>query len=247
MIRTTRRGFLGISAAVPLTALAGCTTNAPPPPQSLVSTQPRTPSFSGAMPFGPEPRYPPFEVMYASANDGGFSIPAIPYQNIDPKFLRQVVPDPTGERGGTIVVETRRHFLYLVLGNGNAIRYGVGLGRQGFEWSGRAEVGSRQRWPKWFPPDEMIDREPELERYRASDVDGDNVWEGGMEPGLYNPLGARALYIYQDGKDTLYRLHGNPEWNSIGRSVSSGCVRLMNQDIIDMYSRVPNGTAILVR
>src|SRR4029077_16134031 len=104
---------------------------------------------------------------------------------------------------------------------GQAIRYGVGLGRQGFEWSGRGVIQWKQMWPRWFPPNEMIDRQPELEKYRARQVSGTNNWEGGMEPGVTNPLGARALYIYQDGKDTLYRLHGSPEWRSIGKSVSS--------------------------
>lgn len=243
MIRTTRRNFLGLSALAPLAATAACTSVPAPEAETVPLANPR----SSLRPFGSEPVFPPFEQMYAAKRDGGFQIPAVPYQNIDERFLRQIVPDRTGERAGSIVVDTRRHFLFLTLGNGNAIRYGVGLGRAGFEWSGRAEVGDKQRWPRWFPPDEMIDREPELERYRASDVDGDNVWEGGMDPGVLNPLGARALYIHQNGKDTLYRLHGNPQWNSIGRSVSSGCVRLMNQDIIDLHSRVPEGTPIVVR
>lgn len=241
MIRASRRQFLRLAAVAPLSATAACTQTAPPqaPPPPADAT--------GAMPFGPEPRFPPFEVMYAQKRDGGFTIPAIPYRRVPERYLRQVVRDTTGERPGTVVVETRRHHLYLTLGNGNAIRYGVGLGREGFEWSGRAVVGDKQRWPRWFPPDEMIDREPELEPYRASDVDGDNVWEGGMDPGIMNPLGARALYVHQNGRDTLYRLHGNPVWGSIGQSVSSGCVRLMNQDAIDLHARVPEGTPIVVR
>jgi lipoprotein-anchoring transpeptidase ErfK/SrfK len=96
----------------------------------------------------------------------------------------------------------------------------------------------KQAWPKWTPPEEMIARQPELAKYSAEN--------GGMAPGLDNPLGARALYIFQDGEDTLYRLHGSPEWWSIGKSVSSGCVRLLNQDIIDLYGRVPNRTPIMV-
>ena len=146
--------------------------------------------------------------------------------------------DPTGERPGTIVVDVSSHFLYLVRENGQAMRYGVGLGRAGFEWSGRAVVQWKQKWPKWTPPDEMVAREPKLEPY--------SIANGGMPGGLTNPLGARALYLFQNGEDTLYRLHGSPEWNSIGKSVSSGCVRLMNQDIIDLYDRVPNKTPVLV-
>jgi len=242
MILTSRRQFLGFAAAAPLAAVAGCTQTAPPEG----GTTPR-PTITGAMPFGPEPRFPPFSEMYGQKNDDGFTIPAIPYERVPERYLRQVVRDTTGEKPGTVVVETRNHYLYLTLGNGNAIRYGVGLGRDGFDWWGRAEVGRKARWPRWFPPAEMIDREPDLEKYRASYNASTGIWEGGMEPGIMNPLGARALYVYQDGKDTLYRLHGNPVWSSIGQSVSSGCVRLMNQDAIDLHSRVPEGTPIVVR
>jgi lipoprotein-anchoring transpeptidase ErfK/SrfK len=185
-------------------------------------------------------------LMYAPIADEGFNIPAVPFEQIDPIFYRQVVPDPTGEQPGTVVIDTSAHFLYLVGNFGEAIRYGVGLGREGFEWSGRGVIEWKQKWPRWFPPDEMIDRKPEYEKYRARQIPGKNEWEGGMEPGIMNPLGARALYIFQDGKDTLYRLHGSPEWQSIGKSVSSGCVRLINQDIIDLYERVPEGTPIVV-
>jgi lipoprotein-anchoring transpeptidase ErfK/SrfK len=176
--------------------------------------------------------------MYGEVVDDGYVIPAVPIEKIDPRFYRQIVPDPTGERPGTVVVDTAGHHLYLVRENGEAMRYGVGLGRQGFEWAGRAVIQWKQRWPKWTPPAEMIKRQPELERYSAKN--------GGMPPGLDNPLGARALYLFQNGKDTLYRIHGSPEWWSIGKSVSSGCVRLMNQDIIDLYDRVPNQTPVLV-
>ena len=166
---------------------------------------------------------------------------------IDPKYYRQAVPNPTGEQPGTVVVDTSNHFLYFVGNMGDAIRYGVGLGREGFEWSGRGVIQWKQKWPRWFPPDEMIDRQPELEKYRARQIPGTNDWAGGMEPGVMNPLGARALYVFQDGKDTLYRLHGSPEWSSIGKSVSSGCVRLIHQDIIDLYDRVPEGAPMVVR
>lgn len=176
--------------------------------------------------------------MYAAMEDEGYSLPAIPIQKMDKKYLRQVVNDPTGERPGTIVVDTANRFLYLVMENGQALRYGVGIGKDGFAWSGRAVIQWKRKWPRWTPPDEMIARQPHLEKY--------SVRNGGMAPGLNNPLGARALYIFKDGKDTLYRLHGNPEWWSIGKAVSSGCVRLLNQDIIDLYDRVPNKTPILV-
>ena len=185
-------------------------------------------------------------LMYAAVFDEGHDVPAVPIEQLDPRYYRQVVPDPTGEMPGTVVVDTANHFLYLVVHSGAAIRYGVGLGREGFEWSGRGVIEWKQKWPRWFPPDEMIARQPELEKYRAKQIPGTNEWEGGMEAGVSNPLGARALYIFQNGEDTLYRLHGSPEWASIGKSVSSGCVRLMHQDIIDLYDRVPDGAPMVV-
>ncbi len=177
-------------------------------------------------------------VMYGTVEDGGYVIPAIPYQNIDRRYYRQRVVDPTGEPAGTVVVDTRSRFLYVVEPGGSAMRYGVGIGREGFAWSGEGVIQWRQKWPKWTPPDEMVARQPELVKFSSKN--------GGMPPGLKNPLGARALYIFQNGKDTLYRLHGSPEWNSIGKAVSSGCVRLMNQDVIDLYDRVPNKARVVV-
>ena len=232
----SRRSFLATSAALTAGfAVSACTTT-------------DGPSSRAGLTFGnPLPEFPPYATMYAAVSDSGYNIPAVPYTKVPERFLRQIVRDPTGEPKGTLVVDTGSHFLYLVLGNGYAIRYGVGLGRAGFEWSGRAEIGAKREWPKWFPPDEMVDREPKLEKYRVSYDKQNDVYNGGMEPGITNPLGARALYLYQDGKDTLYRLHGSPEWNSIGKSVSSGCVRLMNQDILDLYDRVPMKTPVLVR
>ncbi|WOC15900.1 L,D-transpeptidase [Pseudochrobactrum sp. MP213Fo] len=176
------------------------------------------------------------EVMYAAVSENGYSLPAIPYEKVPKQFRRQIVPDPTGEAPGTIVVRVNERFLYLVLPGGEAMRYGIGVGRAGFEWSGRANVQYKKQWPRWTPPAEMIKRQPELEKYR-----------NGQEPGPSNPLGARALYIFRDGVDTGYRIHGNPEWWSIGQAMSSGCVRLMNQDIMDLYERVQGKAPILVQ
>ena len=175
---------------------------------------------------------------YRQTTDGEYTLPAIPVDKIDKKYLRQRVPYVTKEKTGTIIVDVAKRFLYLVEGDGTAIRYGVGVGKQGFEWQGNAYVGWKRAWPTWTPPEEMIERKPELVKYSAEN--------GGMAPGLENPLGARALYLFQDGKDTLYRLHGTPQWASIGTAASSGCIRLMNQDIIDLYRRVPNGTKVVV-
>ena len=127
------------------------------------------------------------------------------------------------------------------------MRYGVGLGKEGFEWTGEGIVKRKARWPRWHPPEEMILRKPELEEYRTTFDKKTQTWVGGMDGGLLNPLGARAHYIFQGEVDTQYRLHGSPEWNSIGKSVSSGCVRLINQDVVDLYDRVSEGTRVIVR
>lgn len=175
------------------------------------------------------------DVMYAAVSEGPHSLPAVPYEKIPSKFRRQIVPNITGEAPGTILVDTKEHLLYWVQPGGDALRYGVGIGKAGFEWSGRAVIQYKREWPVWTPPSEMVARRPELVKYA-----------NGQAGGPDNPLGARALYIFKDGRDTLYRVHGSPEWWSIGQSVSSGCVRLVNQDVIDLYRRVPNGSPIVV-
>ncbi|MEQ9570752.1 MAG: L,D-transpeptidase [Nitratireductor sp.] len=224
----TRRSLLsGAAAGAASLALASCTTTSGIPP----ADKPKDDA-------GPGSAFGSYATMYAPIPDGGFDVPPVPIDTMERRYLRRLVPDPTGERPGTVVVDTSAHFLYLVRENGQALRYGVGLGRAGFEWSGRAVIQWKRKWPTWTPPDEMIARKPELEKY--------SVRNGGMEPGLMNPLGARALYIFQDGVDTLYRVHGSPEWWTIGKSVSSGCVRMLNQDVMDLYDRVPNRTPILV-
>lgn len=177
--------------------------------------------------------------MYGYLPNERFPVPALNMAQVSPRFYRQLVDNPTGERAGTIVVDTSQYYLYLVLSDSKAMRYGVGLGRAGFGWSGKGVIQYKRKWPTWTPPAEMIERQPELEEYSAAN--------GGMPPGLQNALGARALYIFQNGKDTLYRLHGTMEEWSIGKAVSSGCVRLLNHDVINLYSRVTNGSTIIVR
>ncbi|WP_133573048.1 MULTISPECIES: L,D-transpeptidase [Maritalea] len=211
-----RRHMLKGAGAFALTGvLAGCTTTASDAPDL---------SAAKAL-YGPLPKE-------------RFPIAALPVEKIDPQYYRQTVRYRTKEPVGTIIVDTSSFFLYLVQPDNKAIRYGVGLGRAGFSWSGSAMVQWKRKWPTWTPPAEMIKREPHLEKYSHEN--------GGMQPGLKNPLGARALYIFKDGRDTLYRLHGTPEYWSIGKAVSSGCVRLFNHDIIDLYQRVPNKTPIVV-
>ena len=151
-------------------------------------------------------------------------------------FERTVVDYPTKEKPGTVIIDTREKHLYLVQSGGKALRYGVGVGREGFGWKGAVEVNSKQEWPKWHPPKEMIARE------RARGKTLPEVMDGG--PG--NPLGARALYLWQDNRDTLYRIHGTNEPETIGRSASSGCIRMRNIDAIDLFNRVPVGAKVIV-
>ncbi|CAH0339932.1 L,D-transpeptidase [Rhizobium sp. CECT 9324] len=230
----TRRSLLSLTGLGAASLLASCASSRPISP-SLRLDGPVARPMVAAPPTG---RSPELDAMYGEIFDGGYVIPAVPYWKIPERFYRQQVIDPTGQPAGSIVVDTPNRFLYLVEPGGTAMRYGVGIGREGFAWQGTGVIQWRQKWPKWTPPDEMVARQPELVQY--------SIANGGMPPGLKNPLGARALYIFQNGEDTLYRLHGNPDWSSIGKAVSSGCVRLMNQDIIDLYERVPNKAKIQV-
>lgn len=173
---------------------------------------------------------------YSAVNDGGFVIPAIKAKEIKPEFRRQIVAYPTDEKPGTIIIDTQAKFLYYIMPDGKAMRYGIGVGRDGFRWTGNATIGRKAQWPSWIPPQRMLVRQPELKEFA-----------GGMQPGLKNPLGARALYLYKDGRDSMFRLHGTPEWWTIGTNVSSGCIRLINQDIIDLYNRVDVGAKVIVK
>jgi lipoprotein-anchoring transpeptidase ErfK/SrfK len=147
----------------------------------------------------------------------------------------------TPEPPGTIVIDPANHFLYLVEGSGRAIRYGVGVGAEGFVWSGRATVHTKQEWPDWYPPAEMLQRKPDLKEHMVQLQSGI-----GMKGGPEKPIGARALYLWSSNKDTLYRIHGTNEPWTIGTNVSSGCIRLTNEDIIDLYNRTPIGTKVVV-
>ncbi len=176
-----------------------------------------------------------FSNDYGAVTDAGYQLPRIPIERVPLKYRRQTVRYDTREKPGTIIVDTQNKFLYFVTGGGEAIRYGIGVGREGFEWHGTAHIALKREWPTWTPPSEMIKRQPELAKFA-----------GGMEPGLTNPLGARAMYLFNKGGDMGYRLHGSPEWNSIGKAMSSGCIRLMNQDIIDLYDRAQVGAKVIV-
>jgi lipoprotein-anchoring transpeptidase ErfK/SrfK len=148
---------------------------------------------------------------------------------------KTVVRFRTSEKPGTIIISTRKRRLFYVLPEGMAISYGVGVGRWGFTWRGIASVGRKAEWPTWTPPAEMVDRDPLAAKFA-----------NGMPGGPENPLGARAMYLYQGNQDTLYRIHGTREPWSIGLAVSSGCIRMLNDEVIDLYNRVKIGTKVVV-
>jgi lipoprotein-anchoring transpeptidase ErfK/SrfK len=168
-----------------------------------------------------------------TAVDNGVTFKTTNFAAVDKKWHKQVVKYKSSEPAGTVVVDTRHHFLYLIIENQTAIRYGVGVGREGFQWFGRANVDRKALWPKWTPPPEMIERHPELPPF----VDGGSP---------KNPLGPRAMYLFRDGADTGYRFHGTLEPWSIGTDASSGCIRMFNEHAIDLYQRCPIGTGVQV-
>jgi lipoprotein-anchoring transpeptidase ErfK/SrfK len=173
---------------------------------------------------------------YNGVQDGGFIVPAVDITTVDPSLLRQEVAWHGKERPGTIVVNVPQRRLYLVQRGGRALRYGIGVGRsEGANFRGNAVIGRKEKWPHWTPTANMMAAIP-LYRHYA----------GGMEGGPDNPLGPRALYLYREGHDTFFRLHGTTEPETIGQAVSSGCIRLFNQDIIDLYNLVPVGTHVKV-
>ncbi len=183
-------------------------------------------------PVAPEP--PPAEI-YTQRSDMNFVVPAVPVEKVPAEFQRQSVAYETDQPVGTIIINPAAKFLYLVTGKDKATRYGIAVGKAGFQWSGEALITSRKTWPTWTPPPEMIERKPELSK-----------WEKGQPGGPTNPLGARALYLTTNGVDYGYRIHGTPEWFSIGKNASSGCIRMINQDVMDLFERVPDGTKVIV-
>jgi len=219
--RFTRRGILTGGLLVGAAVLTGCQT------ADLVGLPDQPPL--------PDEEFD-YATAYAALPDGDFTWPAINYKKFDQQYWRQVVEYKTRERPGTVIVDPYNNFLYWTLGGGKALRYGIGVGRAGFAWSGEALIRVKRPHPIWRPPREMIARKPSLERY----------WEKGFPPGLRNPLGARAMDLWQGATDTLYRIHGTNQPNSIGKSVSSGCIRMWQQDVIDLYNRVPLRTKVVV-
>ncbi len=216
-VRLNRRTFVLMAPF----ALAACQSA---PQKAGLADQPE-------LPYGEQN----YALMYAPVKDNGFPLPAINFKTFDPQYLRQVVRYSRKYEPGVVVVDPYNKFLYWTLPDGYAIRYGIGVGRAGFAWNGEATIRYKRVWPKWFPPDEMIERQPELEKYRE-----------GQDGGPSNPIGSRGLYLWQNNKDTLYRIHGTNQPSSIGTNASSGCIRLWQQDIIDLYERVPLNSKVVV-
>ncbi len=175
------------------------------------------------------------EKLYALAPDEKFPIPAVDLSKLDPKYYRRTVRYDSDEAAGTIIVDPKNYYVYRLEGEGNATRYGANVGREGFLWSGDAYVGRKAEWPVWTPPKEMIQRQPEAAKYA-----------GGMPGGLDNPLGARTLYLYQNGAYTLYTIYSTSDPETIGTNITSGCTGLLSQDMIDLYSRTPVKTKVVV-
>ena len=186
--------------------------------------------------FGTNEQYYDPALLPPAESPIDFPIAEIPPRKIKKQFRRQMVEFDGPEEPGTLVVDPDNRFLYQVLAYGSAMRYGVGVGRAGFAWEGNAQIGMKRRWPRWVPPREMVDRD---ERAKP--------WVNGQPGGPENPLGARALYLYAGGQDTLYRIHGTNQPESIGKAMSSGCIRMLNQDIAELYDNVIVGTPVRVR
>ncbi len=175
-------------------------------------------------------RYEPVPEPTLSAKDKD-KLAFAPTAEVHLPFERYKIDNPTGQKPGTIVVDTKEKYLYWIEPDGKAIRYGVTVGDEAFGWTGEAKIQRKAEWPDWTPPPEMVKRWPHV-----------RFTPGGPD----NPLGARALYLYDNGRDTLYRIHGTNEPEKIGQAVSSGCIRMRNIDVIDLYNRVPNGTRVVV-
>jgi lipoprotein-anchoring transpeptidase ErfK/SrfK len=215
-------GFSLAAALAAVAVLAGCVTT------------PGTPTADGAPAIAaPEPVVA--ETAYLATNDGAFAVPAIPLDQLAEPLRRQIVDFPTDQAPGTIIINTAERRLYFITGQNKALRYGIAVGKAGFEWAGEANITERKPWPTWTPPEEMIERKPELAEFKD-----------GQPGGPTNPLGARALYLTTNGVDYGYRIHGTPDWKSIGSNASSGCIRMINQDVMDLYSRVPVGAKVIV-
>jgi len=223
-------GWAKAAAVLASGVLAGCAVE----PGATVAEAPARAGTEALAAAKPEPAAD-LVAHYAARDDRGTPVAAVDVAAYHPALLRNSVPFATAEAPGTIVIDTKGPFLYFVEPDGMATRYGIAIGREGFGWTGQGTIARTARWPRWTPPPEMIARDPSLER-----------WRGGQPGGPANPLGARALYIYFGGSDSGFRIHGTNQPKSIGWAASSGCFRMLNQDVIDLYDRVATGAKVVV-
>ena len=230
--RVSRRGFLAGFAGLCATAGEAAAQN-----QRLISDVERLLQHLDRKAVSPGEEHD-FDPSLLPPPESGIDFPIqhIDASEIAPRNRPQVVAFEGSEPLGSLVIDPDNRFLYHVLAYGQARRYGVGVGRAGFAWSGLATVGMKRRWPRWVPPRAMVSRDPRARK-----------WVNGQPGGPDNPLGARALYLFADGKDTLYRIHGTNEPRTIGQAVSSGCIRMLNQDVAELFDRVMIGTIVQVR
>lgn len=237
MVEAQRR-FLLLGGAASLTlTLAGCNSSARQGQLAARAPNPKAETLSAAERPAASPRY---TALYGAVSDK-FPINALKPGVVPEAYWRMEVDYVSGEQPGTIIVDPRAHYLYFILSGDRAMRYGVGVGKEGFGWNGVATIKSKQEWPDWYPPMEMIERDPSIKERVGTLQSGI-----GVPGGLSNPLGARAMYLWQGNKDTLFRIHGTLEPWTIGKNVSSGCIRMVNQDVIDLYNRVATGTTVKV-
>ncbi len=216
----TRRSFVALASTAGLAACA----RPPVEPVGRAATM---------------PALPPLPDFYGPIGTEPWPIPAIPEGSIAPHLWRQEVANPWPFHvRGTIVVDPDDAILHFIESPETAMRYGVSVGAAGFAWDGRARLQFSREWPRWKVPETMIERQPQLEPY--------SVANGGMDPGPDNPMGARALYLFQNGEDTLYRIHGSADPQELGKAVSQGCIRMLNHDVIDLHARSVHGAAVVV-
>jgi lipoprotein-anchoring transpeptidase ErfK/SrfK len=241
MSSTARLILVAISSGIAGASLGGCgsTQNSPTTSASLAAPTLRTDSVEQSA------RVDAVTAqggnLYAETKDAGFAVPALKPGEVDSAFLRKNVAYSTKQAPGTIVVDPANHYLFYVEGGGRATRYGIGVGREGFAWAGEATIKSKQEWPDWYPPKEMVERRRDLKKQLVELQSGLGVHGG---PG--NPLGARAMYLWQGNRDTLFRIHGTNEPWTIGQSQSSGCIRMINQDAMDLYQKAAVGARVVV-
>lgn len=227
-----RRAFVAIGAAAASASLAGCNSSHDGG-FGLVASAPDRPADRTIS-------HPDWNAVYGDYPGEQHPIVAFDYRQVDPKYLRQIVAYDGPERPGTIVVYPAGRHLYLIEPGHRATRFGVGVGREGFEWAGNAKINMRRSWPDWIPPHEMVERDPEIRAKLVKTPRG-----MGVPGGAKSPLGARAMYLFNRG-DLGYRIHGTTEPETIGTNVSSGCVRMVNQDICYLYGRALEGTNVVV-